>query len=285
MNKRAKNDAYKKLSDIRLFLIDLDGTVYIEGKLIPGVHGFINSLNRLGIHFLFITNNSSRNASQYVHKLNKLGISVTEKNILTSGQATGAYISKKKNNARLFVIGTSSLKNELETYGLRIEEDPDKEIDYVVVGFDTELTYQKLKAACYILSCDSTGFVATNPDLVCPVDKKRFIPDCGSICNILENATGRQPIFIGKPHTTMINLVRSRFNVTADKIAVIGDRLYTDIALGYNAGIMTICVLSGEATLQEISKSPFKPDVVIPKISDLNPQIEKMSKETTYNIR
>jgi len=96
MNKRAKNDAYKKLSDIRLFLIDLDGTVYIEGKLIPGVHGFINSLNRLGIHFLFITNNSSRNASQYVHKLNKLGISVTEKNILTSGQATGAYISKKK---------------------------------------------------------------------------------------------------------------------------------------------------------------------------------------------
>lgn len=266
MNEQTKNG---KLSDIKLFLIDLDGTVYLDGKLIPGAQGFINKLQELEIPFVFITNNSSQNALCYIDKLKNMGISISEKNILTSGQATGVYLSEKKKGARVFVLGTSSLKTELMTYGLKIVETPACDIDYVVAGFDTELTYQKLRDACCILESHDVGFVATNPDLVCPVAKKRFIPDCGSICTIIENATGRVPVFIGKPHTTMIDLIKSRFQITSEKIAVIGDRLYTDIALGVNAGIMCICVLSGEATGEEISRSSIKPDLVVSSIGDL----------------
>ncbi|MDO5575907.1 MAG: HAD hydrolase-like protein, partial [Fibrobacter sp.] len=209
----------------------------------------------------------------YIDKLKNMGISISRKNILTSGQAAGAYLSEKKKGARVFVLGTSLLKAELVTYGLEIAETPACDIDYVVAGFDTELTYQKLRDACSILECQDVGFVATNPDLVCPVAKKRFIPDCGSICTIIENATGRVPVFIGKPNTTMIELVKSRFQINSEKIAVIGDRLYTDIALGVNAGIMSICVLSGEATIEEISRSSVKPDLVVSSIGDLIPQI------------
>jgi len=257
-----------KLKKIRLFLLDLDGTVYLDDLLIPGVREFVLELKKKEIPYIFLTNNSSRSANEYVSKLNNLGIPLSHDNVLTSGQATAIYLAEKKKNASLFVLGTDSLKKELMDYGFLIEDGSDR-VDYVIAAFDTELSYQKLVKACRLLD-DGAGFIATNPDLVCPRLDKHYIPDCGSICLLLENATGRQPVFIGKPHTKMIEIIRKKFPVSPDKIAIVGDRLYTDIALGCNAGIMTVCVLSGESTLQDISKSAYKPDIVIDSINILN---------------
>jgi len=262
-------DLLERFRLINLFLLDLDGTVYLGNKPIPGAPEFIGTLQRHGIDYLFLTNNSSKSANDYVAKLTGMGFPVGPEQIVTSGQVTGWYLAGKKPSARLYVVGTASLKKELAAYGLQVVDESLECVDYVVVGFDTELTYNKLLMAGELLA-GGTRFIATNPDLVCPVGNNRYIPDCGSICALLENATGRQPMFIGKPHTTMIDYIRARSSVSSCLMAIVGDRLYTDIALGLNASIMNVCVLSGESDAPLIAKSPHKPDLVVASIAELN---------------
>lgn len=259
----------ERLLDVKMFLLDLDGTVYLEDELIPGVSDFIKSLTRRKIPFVFLTNNSSHNTKEYVERLNSFGFPVQPENVLTSGLVTGSFISQKKPGAALYVVGTDSLKEELASFNLKIHSHNSAGVDFVVAGFDTQLTYEKILAACMYLD-SGAGFVATNPDLVCPVKHGRFVPDCGSICVMLKNATGREPIFMGKPHTFMVQHLRSRFGLPPSSMAIIGDRLTTDIALGFNGGLTTICVLSGEATVEDIRKSPLKPDFVVHSIDQLN---------------
>lgn len=260
---------WKKISETKLFLLDLDGTVYLENELIPGVKEFTGHLNRLQIPYLFLTNNSSNSGDEYLKKLLSLGIRVSSENVLTSGQATGVYLSTINSQAKLFVVGTDALKRELEGHGHLINKNEHAPVDYVVVGFDTELTYNKLRAACIHLE-NGAGFIATNPDLVCPIKDKKYLPDCGSIYKMLENATGRQPVVIGKPTTTMVEIVKKRYQMSSDQMAIIGDRLYTDIALGNKTSIFSLCVLTGESTLEDIHDSPWIPDQVISSIDFLN---------------
>jgi 4-nitrophenyl phosphatase len=258
-----------RLDDVKLFLLDLDGTVYLEDELIPGAVEFIQRLRALSLQYVFVTNNSSRSAQHYLEKLTRLGFLVTLENIFTSGQATAHYLNRLKSHPSIYLVGTSALHAELTSYGITIREEIDGLIDYLVVGFDRELTYAKLEAACELLD-RGVPFVATNPDLVCPIRDHRYIPDCGSICAMLENATGRKPVYIGKPDKTMVSILSEQKKVALDRIAMIGDRLYTDIALGANAGIMTICVLSGESDALQVSNSPHRPDFVIDSIAVLN---------------
>lgn len=260
---------HERLRNTTLFLLDLDGTLYLGDRPIPGAVDFIKQLGRLGRRYVFLTNNSSRSLTEYIEKISGMGFPVTKDNILTSGQVTGWYLAAKQPGASVYVVGTASLQRELASYGLNILENTAEKADFVVVGFDTELTYRKLRTAGTLLA-DGAGFIATNPDLVCPIGGGRYIPDCGSICVMLENATGRQPMFIGKPHTKLIDCLRSRVPVSPATTAVIGDRLYTDIALGCNASIMSICTLTGEADRQAIKKSPYQPDLVITSIDELN---------------
>ncbi len=262
-------NCWKRILETQLFLLDLDGTVYLENELIPGVKNFTQYLNRFHIPYVFITNNSSHSAKEYLTKITRLGIKVTIDNILTSGQASGLYLSKICHCARIFVVGTQALKDELSGLGHQICENSEEPVDYIVVGFDTELTYAKIKAACTLID-KGAGFIATNPDLVCPIKGKRYIPDCGSIYTMIENATGKRAVIIGKPNSTIIDIVKERYDLSVDKISVIGDRLYTDIALGRNNAIFTFCVLSGESTIDDIKKSPWKPDQVISSIDFLN---------------
>jgi HAD superfamily hydrolase (TIGR01457 family) len=261
----------------RLFLLDLDGTMYLGKKLIPGAKRFIMLLREQGIHYVFLTNNSSRSASDYFRKLTGLGVPVTTDNIFTSGQATGMYLSGKKRNSRgnsrVYVVGTRSLAQELATYGLDVS-DGKGVVDYVVVGFDTELTYNKIRTACELID-RGVRYIATNPDFVCPIGERRNLPDCGSICFMIEQATGEKPYIIGKPRPDMVTLSRKKFQVTPGETAVIGDRLYTDIAMGRNAGVFTICVLSGESSLKDIKQSPVKPDCTIESIKELNRFFER----------
>ncbi|MBN1760956.1 MAG: HAD-IIA family hydrolase [Chitinispirillaceae bacterium] len=264
----------ERLRKISLFLLDLDGTVYLGDEPIPGALEFIRRLKERGCRYVFLTNNSSRSLSNYLTKISGMGFPVTEENILTSGQVTGWYLAAKQPGASVYVVGTESLRRELSSYDLRMLDGVPDRADYVVAGFDTELTYNKLRVAGDLLA-EGAGFIATNPDLVCPIGGARYIPDCGSICTMLENATGRQPMFIGKPHTKLIDYLRSRFPVSTATTAMIGDRLYTDIALGCNASIMSICTLTGEADRKAIERSPYKPDLVVASIGELNGYLQE----------
>jgi phosphoglycolate/pyridoxal phosphate phosphatase family enzyme len=259
-----------RINDIRLFLLDLDGTVYLEDQLIPGALEFIENVRRRGMQYIFLTNNSSRSATAYCEKLRKLGFPVTMDNVFTSGQATALYLLKEKATPpRIYLVGTRELHMELQGYGLTVVADPAAPVDYVVIGFDRELAYAKLEDACALLD-KGVPFIATNPDLVCPIRDQRYIPDCGSMCQMIFNATGRNPQYIGKPEATMVQMLSEKTGIACEHIAMIGDRLYTDIALGRNAGITTICVLSGESNREQIAQSPHKPDFVIDSIAVLN---------------
>jgi 4-nitrophenyl phosphatase len=258
-----------RIRKTRLFILDLDGTVYLGETLIPGARDFIYRLCALHVPYVFLTNNSSRNARHYRDKIARLGIPVTLENIYTSGQATGGYLAKKKPGARIFVIGTKSLVKELASYGLVISEGTGA-VDFVVAGFDTELTYAKLRTACNLID-RGVRYIASNPDYVCPIGGKRSIPDCGSICFMIEQATGKKPYVIGKPRPDMVRQLAQKFAVPVASVTMIGDRLYTDIAAGKNAGAFSVCVLSGEATRRSIHRSSVKPDAVFNSIADLNP--------------
>lgn len=251
-------------------MLDMDGTIYNEDTLIPGALDFFDLLRQRGKYYVFMTNNSSKGKTAYVEKLLRLGISATERNIASSVNATVMYLKNNKPNAKLYVVGTESFRQELQNEGFCVvpTDYSTMDIDYVVLGFDTELDYGKIRGACHYVS-RGYPYIATNCDLKCPVLDGKFIPDCGAIAKMIELATGRIPQFLGKPERTMVDSVSAEWNVPVSQIACIGDRLYTDIAVGINAGATTICVLTGEATKEEIAMSKFKPDYCFDTIREL----------------
>jgi NagD protein len=266
-------DTETRLRDAALFLLDLDGTIYRGSCLIAGAKEFIENLRSRDIGYIFLTNNSSRTAEEYRLTLETRGIPANPENIFTSGQATGLFLAEKKPQARVFCAGTAALSRELSSYGLQIVEcgpqATESDVDFVVVGFDTELTYEKLRIACALID-RGVEYIATNPDYVCPIENGRSIPDCGSICFMIEQATGKKPYVIGKPNPAMVQAAADRLGIPMQRTVLIGDRLYTDIAAGVAAGALSICVLSGESTREDIRRSPFKPDAVIESIDTLN---------------
>ena len=258
------------LKDKKMFMLDMDGTIYNENTLIPGALEFFHLLQERGVGYTFMTNNSSKGKKTYVEKLHKMGIACTEENIASSVNATVNFLNNKKPGAKLYLVGTESLKNELLAEGFDVVpldyRKPD--MDFVLVGFDTELNYDKIVGACWYIS-RGYEYIATNCDMRCPVLDNKFIPDCGAINGMLEAATGRKPIYLGKPDRFLVDYVREKWNLNCDEIATVGDRLYTDIAVGINAGVDSICVLTGEATPDEINATEFKPTYVFDSIKDL----------------
>jgi HAD superfamily hydrolase (TIGR01457 family) len=256
-----------RLKEIRLFLMDLDGTVYIENELIPGALDFVNGLRERKTRYVFLTNNSSKSAAAYVEKIRNLGIPVTSDNVFTSGQATALYLREQHPDARVYLVGTRSLRQEMQQIGVTVVGG-DEPADMVVVGFDTELEYAKLQRACSLID-DGVPYYATHPDMVCPIRGKRYIPDCGAICQMIEHATGRKPVIFGKPDAKMVEIIARQQGVSIDAMAMVGDRLYTDIAMGKNAGITAICVLTGETDRRMLDESSLNPDFIVESIKEL----------------
>ncbi|PBC88094.1 HAD superfamily hydrolase (TIGR01457 family) [Caldicellulosiruptor bescii] len=245
------------LKNIDLFLLDLDGTVYLGEKVFEGAREFIKLLNKNQKEFLFLTNNSSKSSEEYYSKLLNMGFEITKENVFTSGQAMGIYIKtihKKEKPPRVYVVGTTSLKRELKSMGIVVVDSPNYNIDYLVIGFDTTLTYKKLLDACELIR-RGVPFLATNPDLVCPLDGGRYIPDCGSICIMLENATKKKPVFVGKPSSIMVDIISNLKKVEKSRIAMIGDRLYTDMKMAKDSGMVAALVLSGETKMKDVELS------------------------------
>ena len=262
------------LGQKRLFLLDMDGTLYLDETLFDGTKPFLEEVRRRGGTYLFLTNNSSRGVESYIEKMNRLGIETTPADFLTSVDATILYLKKHHREKELFyVFGTSSFRDQLRQAGLRVTTERSEPVDTLLCGFDTELTFQKLEDACILLN-RGVDFIATNPDWVCPT-WYGYVPDCGCICEMLWRATGRRPKVIGKPQPEMALLAMERCGAAPEETLLVGDRLYTDIACGVNAGIDSIFVLSGEGTEADIAQYGIHPTWIFSDIAALYRQLEE----------
>ena len=254
-------DKAKTIAGMKLFLFDMDGTLYLGNRLYDFTTELLAQIRRTGGRYLFMTNNSSKSVADYIKKLAKLGIEAAREDFITSSQATAYYLKKHHNGQILYVCGTNSLKEELRSEGFTVTEDAE-EAQCIVMGFDTELTFKKLEDVSWLLLTREIPFIATNPDLVCPTEFGS-VPDCGSVCQMIYNATGKRPVVIGKPSPLMPELAMERLGVSKEETCVIGDRIYTDVKSGLNAGITGILVMSGETTPQILAESPDKPHLVL----------------------
>ena len=261
-------DALKRL---RHFLLDLDGTIYLGRNAIPGSAEFILFLRDAGRPHLFFTNNSSKSAREYADKLTAMGIPSTPDEVLSSGEATVRYLLSETPHRRVYAVGTPSFEAELR--GAEIEV-TDTNPEAVVLGFDNTLTYAKLERACLLLR---TGlpFYATNPDKVCPTEYG-YIPDCGSMAALLREATGRTPEFVGKPNPAMVRMGMQKIGGTPETTAMVGDRLYTDMQMAYNAGTASVLVLTGETKRADLEAAERKPDFVFDSVRDLHAALRSM---------
>ena len=261
----------KSLKSKKLYLFDMDGTIYIDNNLFDGVTELLDYIINIGGRYMFITNNSSKNATDYVKKLNNMGIKAETKDFFTSTDATISFLLKK-HYKKIYTFGTKSFTKQLHNAGLPVTDTLCDNIDCLCMGFDTELTFKKLEDACILLN-KGVDYIATNPDPICPV-WYGYVPDCGSISQILFNATKRNPKFIGKPEPEIINEAINKTKFTKEETVVIGDRLYTDIAGGLNAGVSTIYVLSGEGTINDIEKYNIHPDYIFENIKQIYDSIK-----------
>lgn len=254
------------LKDKRLFLLDMDGTIYLDDDLFDGTLDFLAHLKKIGGRAMYLTNNSSKSVDKYIEKLGRLGIEAVAEDFFTSTDATILTL-KKKTYHKIYAFGTTSFKEQLRSAGLPITDRLEDDIDCLLAGFDTELTFQKLEDSCILLG-RGVDFYATNPDWVCPT-WYGYVPDCGSVCEMLYRATQRRPKVIGKPQPDMALLAMEKTGCSKEETAIVGDRLYTDIACGVNAGISTIFVLSGEGVVEDIEKYDIHPEFVLKNIREL----------------
>jgi HAD superfamily hydrolase (TIGR01450 family) len=257
----------KDLRDISLYLLDMDGTIYLDEQLFAGVKEFLAHVRAVGGRYLFLTNNSSRGVEGYIQKMHRLGIEATEEDFLTSVDATIRHLRRHLPGKRCYVFGTRSFYQQLEAAGIPVTCDREDGVDVLLCGFDTELTFQKLEDACILLN-RGAEWIATNPDWVCPT-WYGSVPDCGSVCQMLKRATGREPLVIGKPKRAMVDLALERTGFAPEQAVIIGDRLYTDVACGVNAGIDSIFVLSGEGVMEDMEKYQITPTWVFPDIEKI----------------
>ncbi len=266
-----QHEMTKDLSRIRHVALDMDGTIYLGNTLFPYTHAFLQQLRDLGITYSFLTNNPSRSINDYLLKLHKMGIEATKEEIYNTTVATIDYLKTHLPGVRrLFLLGTPSMISQFEEAGFESTADsPADRPDAVVAAFDMTLTYARLCRAAWWIS-QGLPYVATNPDRVCPTNEQTVLVDCGSICQCLEHATGRRPdITLGKPDPNMLLGILHQRHLQPDQIAMVGDRIYTDIEMARRAGALGVLVLSGETTMEIVDAAPNKPDLILPSVKEL----------------
>jgi HAD superfamily hydrolase (TIGR01457 family) len=260
----------RSLTEIRSFLLDMDGTFYLGEKLFPWSLDFIKAINNFGIDFLFLTNNSSKTGRMYAEKITRMGLPISEEKVLTSGEATAIYVQEKFPDSSVYIVGTSSLLSEFTDRDIFIDEENP---DVIVLGFDTTLTYKKLQKLCDFTRA-GLPFIATHPDINCPTENG-FMPDIGAILAFVKSSTRRDPdVIVGKPNRMIAEVAAHKLNLPLRNLAIVGDRLYTDIALGQTSEIQSILVLSGETTKEDLASSPYCPDHVFSHLGELAQSLE-----------
>ena len=261
------------LKNKKFFLLDMDGTIYIDNDLFDGTLDFLEKVISSGGKYLFVTNNSSKSTDAYVEKLKRIGIESDIEDFLTSTDATCLYL-KRYAGKKFYVSGTKSFEEQLKHSGVVTTTDVEDDIFGIVMGNDTELTFKKLDDVSRLLTERDLIYIATNPDWVCPTSYG-YVPDCGAVVEMIRRATGKSPIFIGKPNPQMLLLAMEKYGYSKEETLMIGDRVYTDIASGYNAGVDTVLVLSGEGTVSDAQSSDTKPTYIMDNIREIYNKIYK----------
>ena len=262
-------DIRERLAAVRCFLLDLDGTLYLGDRLIDGSLDFLETLVKTGRTCLFLTNNSSRSAAFYRDKLTRLGVPLPCRNVLTSGQTAARYVTRQFPGKKGFLLANALVTVEMRELGVETDA---ANPDYVLVAFDTELDYHKLTRLCDHVRA-GLPYIATHPDLNCPTEVG-FVPDIGATIAYVKASTGREPdVIIGKPGGGMILEAACQMGVSKEAMAMVGDRLYTDIAAGVKNGVLSILVLSGETDRDMAAASPIQPDLIFPRLSDMIPYL------------
>ncbi|MBE5815283.1 MAG: HAD-IIA family hydrolase [Clostridiales bacterium] len=257
------------LAPIRCFMLDMDGTFYLGDRLLEGSLSFLEKLRETGRTALFVTNNSSKSGRVYVEKLRRMGVTEPFLNVLTSGQTAGRYCMQHFPGKKAFVLGNDLYKAELAAMGLPMD---DEAPDYVLIAYDTTLDYAKMTAVCDFVRA-GLPYIATHPDLNCPTETG-FAPDIGAIMAFIEASAGRRPdLILGKPYSGIVEDALGITGLSKNQLAMVGDRLYTDIATGVNFGMLSVLVLTGESTRQDVASSPVKPALIFERLSDMNPYL------------
>jgi HAD superfamily hydrolase (TIGR01450 family) len=272
----------KRLSAIRHVALDMDGTIYRGGTLFETTEPFLALLKELGIGYTFLTNNPSKSVSDYLAHLREMGIAATESQLYTSAQATIEYLrSEWPQTRRLFVLGTASMCAEFSAAGFAlVPDDPEAEPDAVVVGFDITLTYPRLCRAAWWIKRGKPYF-GTNPDRICPTDQPTVMVDCCSICAALEAATEKKPsAILGKPDPAMIRGILHQHGLEPQNLAMVGDRLYTDIEMAHRAGALGVLVLTGETDADDAARSSPAPDLVVADLAEFGAHLRNAHRES-----
>lgn len=261
---------YEQLKQIRHVALDLDGTIYTDDQAFPEALHFLKAIQSAGISRTFVTNNCSRSRDDYLTKLHKMGIDAAPEEVYSSAHATIKYLQLQYSAVQdLFIVGTQSLVEEFQRHGFNVvNEDHTNNPDAVVVGFDPDLPFSQLCKASYWIS-QQVPYFATHPDKVCPTKAKTVLLDCGSICAAIRSATGREPLAIpGKPNPEMLSGILTAHRLRPDQLAMVGDRIYTDMAMAQAADVLSVLVLTGEATESDAQQTPNPPDYVVDTIAD-----------------
>ena len=250
------------IKNIRLFVLDMDGTIYLGDKILPGAMEFVKTARDMGKKVVFFTNNASKNPLNYVDKLNKMGFGAVREDVVTAGDVTIEYLKRHRNGESVYLVGAPALEESFKQAGIELSTNA----DIVVSSFDTTLTYEKLVIACDLIR-NGADFYCTHPDYNCPTETG-FIPDSGAIAALITASTGILPKYFGKPHKETADMISELFGIPFHETAIVGDRLYTDIALGRNNGLMSILVLSGETKMEDVNEDNA-PDVIFDGIGEI----------------
>ena len=253
------------LNDVKLFVLDMDGTVYLGNNLIEGSLDFIHKVKETGRSFIFFTNNASRVPSFYKEKLAKMGLEVEESDVVTAGDVTAEFLKTYYPGKRVYLNGTPLLENSFKEKGIKLVDD---EPDVAVQSFDTTLTYEKLDKICRFVR-NGVPFVATHMDTNCPTEDG-FMPDCGAMCDLITSSTGVKPRFLGKPFKETVDMVLEITGFKRDEVAFVGDRIYTDVATGVKNGAKGFLVLTGEADMQTVAESEVEPDCIYDSLYEMS---------------
>jgi HAD superfamily hydrolase (TIGR01457 family) len=252
-------------------MIDMDGTIYKGSNIIPGAKEMVEFLIKEKIPFVFLTNNSSHTIDYYHNKLTRMGFVITRDHILSSTIATARFIKERRAGKKVYVIATPEVTEEINSLGISSN---DNDPDIVLLTFDRTITFDKINKAYHFIM-NGAELIATHPDDLCPTEESYDV-DIGQFIHMLSYLTGTAPLIIGKPSLLMIEMAAGEMGVDKDKTIMIGDRLYTDMRMAFNADIDSILVLSGEATMAEVDEMENKPTHIIESVADLPDLLRKM---------
>ena len=261
------------IKDKKLFIFDMDGTIYLGGIPFDFAIEFIKNLRKNGKKVLFFTNNASHTSPFYLEKLTRMGYEPTAEEIMTSGDVTFEFLNRYRATKSVYMVATDELIEEYRAKGIKVlngvVENP-TEADIVITGFDTTLTYEKLNIACRLIR-NGAEYLSTHPDLNCPTEDG-FIPDSGAIAALVTASTGKTPTYFGKPYKETVEMIGEATGFDNSEMCIFGDRLYTDIALGKSFGVCSVLVLSGETQLADVDAAceEDRPDFIFDSLAEVN---------------